>query len=289
MSKLAILGSSGMIGSHLKALFTYKNIDFVDITRSVWDLTQWKTDEELDIIFNEVEAVFHFAAALPTNSKEETQLLFDVNVRSCLNMAQWATKNDIPIVYLSSSTVYANPNANNISEDSEKVIYGLGGLYGYSKLLAENIFSHFVPQGLNITILRPTSVYGTGLGEDKLVNLFLKKAKNNKQIVLSEANNKINFVHAMDVAIAALNAYLNKSYGIFNISGPDNISILELAKTCIETVGAGRLGEVIESKEPFIRFDLNSDRAKKSFKYHPKIDIRDGILAMYKNKYLEEI
>ena len=99
MSKLAILGSSGMIGSHLKALFLHKGIEFIDVNRNIWDLSQWKTEEELDEIFKDIKAVFHFAAALPSKNKDENKLLFDVNVRSCLNLAQWATKKDIQIIF----------------------------------------------------------------------------------------------------------------------------------------------------------------------------------------------
>lgn len=289
MSKIAILGSSGMIGSHLKKLLIFKNIEFVDINRDVWDLSEWKTDVELDKIFKNVKAIFNFAAALPTNDENETQLLFDVNVRSCLNMAQWATKNNIPIIYLSSSTVYKNPNAKEILEDDEKVIYGLGGLYGCTKLLAENIFNHFIPQGLKITILRPTSVYGIGLGDDKLVNIFLKKAKNNEQIILSEANNKINFIHAMDVSNASLMAYENKSYGIFNISGSEMTSIYDLAGISIETVKSGSIGEVKNIDNPFGRFDLNCDSAKSTFNFKSQIGIKEGIKAMNDKIYLEDI
>jgi nucleoside-diphosphate-sugar epimerase len=289
MSKIAILGSSGMIGSHLKALFISKNIEFINIDRNIWDLSQWKTEKELDLIFKDAEVVFNFAAVLPTSSDDETQLLFDVNVRSCLNLAQWATKREIPIVYLSGSTVYAKPNDNNILENNEKVTFGLGGLYGYTKLLAENIFNHFIPQGLKITILRPTSVYGIGLGSDKLINVFLKKASNSEMISLTESNNKINFIHAMDVSNSALITYKYKAYGTFNIAGNEMTSINELAKLSIDTVGSGMIGKVQESIKPFNRFNLNCDYAKNIFNFESKISIQDGIKAMYNNKYLEDL
>lgn len=286
MSHVAILGSSGMIGSHLKSLLISKDIDFIDISRNIWDLRDWKSDQELDYIFAGVDTIFHFAAVLPIDN-DDIELTFDVNVRSCLNLAKWATKRNKKIIYLSSSSIYENPHDCNIIESSNKVLFGLGGFYGYSKLLSENVFSHYIAQGLNIIILRPTSVYGYKLGQNNLISKFLEKAINNETFTLSESNNKINFIHAMDVSIAALDAYLNKSYGIFNISANKNISIQELAEVCIETVGLGRIGEVIESKDPFVRFDLNCDQAKKSFDYSSKIDIRRGLLAMYKNEYLE--
>ena len=289
MSKLAITGSSGMIGSHLKALFIKKDIEFVDINRSIWDLSKWKTDLELDNIFKNVKAIFHFAAALPTKYDNENQLLFDVNVRSCLNIAQWATKKDIPIIYLSSSSVYKNPHSNNIKEDNEKVIFGLGGFYGYSKLLAENIFNHFVPQGLKIIILRPTSVYGVGLKENNLISVFLNKASVNDTILIPEANNKINFIHAIDVAYAALIAYERFAYDTFNIAKNEMISIYDLVNILIKTVGSGKIGEIGDNVNSFERFDLDCTYAKERFNFNPKVNIQDGINAMYSGNMLESL
>ncbi len=288
MSKLAILGSSGMIGSHLKALFIHKDIEFIDVNRSIWDLSQWKTEDALDEIFKDVKAVFHFASALPTKNGDENQLLFDVNVRSCLNLAQWATKRNIPIIYLSSSSIYKNPHARNIKENNEKVIFGLGGFYGYSKLLAENIFNHFIPQGLKIIILRPTSVYGEGLAENNLISIFLNKALENDTISLPEANNRINFIHAMDVSYASLIAYEQSAYGIFNIAGKEMTSIYDLVHIAIATVGSGKIGEIHNVDKPFERFNLNCDYAKNKFKFEPKINIKNGISAMYNNSMMEE-
>ena len=289
MSKLAITGSSGMIGSHLKALFIKKDIEFVDINRSIWDLSKWKTDLELDNIFKNIKAIFHFAAALPTKYDNENQLLFDVNVRSCLNIAQWATKKDIPIIYLSSSSVYKNPHSNNIKEDNEKVIFGLGGFYGYSKLLAENIFNHFVPQGLKIIILRPTSVYGVGLKENNLISVFLNKASVNDTILIPEANNKINFIHAIDVAYAALIAYERFAYDTFNIAKNEMISIYDLVNILIKTVGSGKIGEIGDNVNSFERFDLDCTYAKERFNFNPKVNIQDGINAMYSGNMLESL
>ena len=290
MSKVAILGSSGMIGSHLKKLLLYKNIDFIDINRDMWDLSQWKSDEELDILFKNTEAIFNFAGALPTsNNIDENQLIFDVNVRSCFNLAQWATKRNISIIYLSGSTVYENPNKKGILENEKKVVYGLGEFYGYSKLLAENIFQHFIAQGLLMIIMRPSSVYGTGLGETKLINIFLKKATNDEIINISEANNKINFIHAMDVAYASLEAYKKKSYGIFNISGKEMISIEELANICIEVAESGKIEKIEYAKNPFERFNLNCINAEKEFNFKPKINMFDGVSAMNNKVYLENM
>ena len=138
---------------------------------------------------------------------------------------------------------------------------------------------------MKITILRPTSVYGTGLSNDSLISIFLKKALNDDTISLSEANNKINFIHAMDVAYASLSAYQQSTYGVFNIAAKEMTSIYDLVNITIATVGTGQIGKIYNVDEPFERFDLNCDYAKNKFKFDSKINIKNGISAMYNNKY----
>jgi len=288
MSKIAILGSSGMIGSHLKKLCIQKDIHFVDINRKIWDLNLWKDNKELDEILNDVDCIFHFAAVLPKNLDNELEKIFNVNVKSCLNISEWALKNNVRVVFLSGSTVYENTNAKNIKEDAKKVVYGLGGFYGYSKLLAENIFNHYIEQGLKVTILRPTSVYGIGLGKDKLVSKFLYDAMNNHTIKIDEPENRINFIHSMDVANSALVAYLNNVSGIFNIAG-ENISIGDLADTCVNIVGSGKVEIIMKKYIPFERFDLNCEKAINEFNFKAKINIKEGIYSMHNKQMLENI
>ncbi|AXH14478.1 hypothetical protein CP985_14560 [Malaciobacter mytili LMG 24559] len=287
MSKIAILGSTGMIGSHFKALCLSNNIEFLDIDRKIWDLSVWKEDEELDELFNNVDCIFHFAAVLPKNLDRELEKIFEVNVKSCLNISKWALKNNVKIVFLSGSTVYADTNALNIKEDASKVVYGLGGFYGYSKLLAENIFNHYIHQGLKVTILRPSSVYGLGLGKDKIINQFINKIENDIPIKINQPENKINFIHSMDVSIAALQVYLNNLQGTFNIAAKETTSIYELAKVCTDVMGKGKIEIIKEDYIPFERFNLNCDKAKNEFNFKSRINIKDGIASMYNNKMLE--
>jgi nucleoside-diphosphate-sugar epimerase len=285
MSKVALTGSTGMIGFHMKELLKNKNIPFVDVTRKIWDLSVWKSDEELDSIFKDVNCIFHFAALIP-KQEESTQLLFDCNVRACLNIAQWAQKREKSIVFLSSASVYKNPQKPSIEESDEKVISGLGGFYGYSKLLAENIFDHFKEQGLKITILRPSSVYGFKLASNQLVSIFLNKVMNKETIDLTEPNNKVNFVHAMDVSKAAVLAYESKSYGVFNISNNELNSIEELANYCQVTVKKGNINKYNDIKNPFKRFDLNCKKAETAFGFQAKVDLKKGLKSMFEEKTL---
>lgn len=287
MSKLIITGSSGMIGSHLKKLLDHKGIDYLDINRNIWDLKEWKSNYELNGLFGNVDAIFHFAAMLPKTTNLDYKNLFDINVRSCLNVAKWALKKDIPIIFLSGSIVYKNTNKIQLNENDPKATLGLGGFYGFSKVLSENVFNHFISQGLKVIILRPSSVYGLGLGRDKMINKFLEKASKGEVFYLNEPNNKINLIHAMDVAYAAFNCFSQNKFGTFNIGSDQMNSISQIAQTVINIVKKGKASSLKISPNPLNRYNLNCDLAKKEFGFKPKISLRQGINAIYEGSMLE--
>jgi len=292
VSKVALTGGTGMVGRHLKALLDSKGIEYVDIIRSHWDLVNWKTADEIDSLLGNVDALLHVGAAVPSPLHSlTTQTLFDANVRVCVAMAEWAVSKKVPIVYLSGATVYKDPHSRNICEDDEKTTNNFGGFYGFTKYLAEQVFNHYSHNGLQLIILRPTSIYGAGMGAGKLVSDFLVRAQNNEIIEIQPPyNNAVNLIHAADVARAILLSLQSKAWGIYNVSASENSTIEELARTCVAQTGAGEIelikkGE-LEDQVPFLRFDLNCRRAFNAFGYTPRIPLDAGIKLLSAEQYL---
>jgi UDP-glucose 4-epimerase len=289
MNKVAVTGANGMTGSHMMSMLKSKGIPTKAVTRQEWDLTEWKSFDELDCIFNSVRVVFHFGAQLPYNDlqddNQQSQQIFDANVRSCLNLAEWANLRNIPIVFLSSAVVYKNPYSSSIKEGDSKVVNGFGGLYGYSKILAEGVFSHLSANGLKCIILRPSSLYGYGLPSDKLIQNYINIASSGGVIQVTGSRNKVNFIHAYDVANAALSAYKNEAWGVFNISSREGNTILEIAESAVSISDGGSIVVQDDNKNDtsFIRFDLSSELAKKSFGFETEINLKEGMLLI-KNK-----
>tara|TARA_B100001250_G_scaffold414630_1_gene454981 strand:- start:5779 stop:6093 length:315 start_codon:yes stop_codon:yes gene_type:complete len=93
--------------------------------------------------------------------------------------------------------VYEDNNKIQLNENDPKTILSIGGFYGFSKILCENDFNHFINQGLKVIILRTSSVYVLGLGKDKMINQFLEKDVRREFFNIYEPNNKINLIHAM--------------------------------------------------------------------------------------------
>jgi|TARA_B100002003_G_scaffold162174_1_gene150540 UDP-glucose 4-epimerase len=293
LKNVGLTGASGMVGRHVLEILKSKNIFCASTSRrlsdsiqkdhkwSIWDLTGWKSPEEMDILFPKAEAILHVGAIVPHASVNASEKdFFDANVRSCLCLGQWALERKIHLVFLSGSTVYAEPEKKGIVESDKKTCGGLSGFYGFTKLLAEKTLKFLEAEGLNLTILRPSSIYGYGLPAGKMISTFLHKASEGQCIELTPpVDDKINLIHAYDVAQALLLVLEKKAYGVFNIAGTFSSSVFEIAQTCVDVVSKGEVkvlhGET--SRSPAVRFDLCCDAARDAFAFSPKMNLSQGI------------
>ena len=290
MSRYLVTGANGMLGRHVLSVLSENKNTAIPVTRQHWDITQWKTCEEMMEQWGNVDAVFHVAANAPNGDTVTPELhhLLDANVRSVLNLCEWCLTTKIPLVFISGATVYADPHALNIQEDDQKVDYGLGGFYGYTKYLAEQVIAHFSAKGMNTIILRPSSIYGDGLSSATLVSKLFSQAEKDQVLKVTGADNKINFVHAYDVARAAFEALQRQRWGTYNIASSQMTSIGTLATEIVNTVGKGKVeiqGDNTGNK-PFQRFDLSCAKAQRSFDFQSEISISDGLKMISQKRLL---
>ena len=296
LKKVGLTGATGMLGSHIRSLFQELNTDIISISRPSqknndieWDLSDWKSIEFFDSIFSDAQAIIHAGAIVdPENSTNEKKM-YNANVRSCLNLGEWALLRNIPIIYISGAIVYEDTFKLFQNEKAKLGWNGYGGFYGFSKLLAEDIFMRLREKGLKISILRPTSIYGTGMPVNSLVSKFLQKASNGETIEIHQpVEDKVDLIHALDVAIAIMDVLKRQKWRTYNLSSGDPISIKRLAQSCINLTKTGEinvLGKINKNYIPSSRYSLDINLAKKDLNWAPKIDINLG-LKMIKNKNL---
>jgi len=150
---VGITGASGLVGRHLTRKLDLLGVPYVSVSRNpisplgkgskwrCWDVSYWKTNDELDRIFQDVTSIIHLAAKI---SVDVDGSLIDVNVRSCINIANWALEKKIPLIFVSSSSVYSDPWEHKISENSEIGNTVIGGFYSVTKVMAESSLSYFL-------------------------------------------------------------------------------------------------------------------------------------------------
>jgi nucleoside-diphosphate-sugar epimerase len=287
LNKIGLTGSTGMLGSHLKAVLQAAGLEVVSVSRTgadgsaVWDLVEWKTQEALDSMFKEVQVVVHAGAWIPSVSASVNDWrLFDINVRACANIAQWALSKDVPLIFISSSTVYADSDKTPLKEDAPLGWNSIGGFYGMSKLLAEDILERFRLRGLRTAIVRPSALFGFGGPKTKMIYRFLDTAVRDDVISLtSSIHDSVDFIHAADLSSAIVKIIEKNFWYTINIASGRQVSIYDLAKSCVNVAGSGKVevGDLDQTNVPIKRFFLDTKMAQNKLGWTPTIEINEGL------------
>ena len=269
-----------------------RGIEAIGISRSTdntgpeWDLRDWKTDAELSQIFQSITALVHIGASVPKPGQVvDWSVLYDCNVRSCVNLGLWALKHDIPLVFISGAIVYENPWGFQQHEASPRSVNEVGREYGLSKLLAEDALSRLRKQGLKLAVLRPSSIYGVGLNDKKLISKLLDSAKRGGTIRLSApVCDQYGLIHASDVASAILATVERSCWEVMNLCSHVNPSLMELAQACLDvTCSRGALKVVGDDgidRADRLQFSLDTSRAEELLDWRAEIDLMSGLDLM---------
>jgi UDP-glucose 4-epimerase len=280
LNSVAVTGAKGMLGRHVEAALARAGIRCVPVDRTRWDLRRWASDDELDAIFSHCDAVVHAGAAVPSPGRPvPAQDILDANVRACFCLGDWARRRGKPIVLVSGATVYATGGTRAIKEDDATTSRPDSGLYGLSKLLADQLLDSLAAQGLKLCILRPSSIYGAGMPETRMVAAMLAKARRGEDLrLLPPVRDRVSLVHAADVADATLRALKKEAWGVFNVGGPDAASIADIANACVAVAGRGKvIAPADDASEGSLKYALDSSKAAAAFGYSPRIGLEEGL------------
>jgi UDP-glucose 4-epimerase len=225
--------------------------------------------------------VVHAGALVPRAGQAASDAqMYDANVRACVNLGQWALKRGVALVFVSGAIVYADPNAVDADESAPLGWSGLGGSYGLSKLLAEDALLRLRQSGLKLAVVRPSSIYGSGLQADKMISRFIAAAGSGETITLTPpVDDRVDLVHAADVA-AAVSAILQKQdWDTFNVASGVAPSIAELAQASVRMSGCGavRVHGEVQTRPPVTRFLLDTGKARARLGWQPRVGLAEGL------------
>jgi len=214
-------------------------------------------------------------------------------VRACLCLARWALARGIPVVYLSGAIVYAEAEGPGpLNEEAAKITRTPGEFYAFSKLLAEQVFDNAAGSGLRAVNLRASSIYGAGMTPDKMITSFLKRADAGETIRLTPpTGDRINLIHAADIAAAIGGALDCDAWGTFNIAAATSVSIREIAEACTATVENGRIeiAEGVAGRPPIDRFSLDCSAARRTFGFESKVPLSQGLARTFEQSTESDI
>lgn len=220
---LVILGGHGFIGTALCRRIDALDVGYIAPTIEAIDLLDSDKWPDIRNLIKDGDTLI-FIAAL-TQEHGEACKLTEWNIRMAANMIYSVMgKNIAHCVYLSSDSVYGNPDDVITESTPLRPI----NLYGMMHMIREQMFRERFP---NLTILRPCAVYGLGDTHNAYgINQFIRDAREKGVITLfGDGEEYRSNIHVNDLAkIIAISA-IDKIPGTFNANCGEARSFKQLA------------------------------------------------------------
>ena len=226
MKKIAITGGSGFIGTrYVSNILSKAHPTIIDKSKSIKypDLcliTDVRDKKLLETSFINHDYVIHLAAE-HRDDVSPVSLYYDVNVEGTKNVVEAMVKNGINNIVFTSSVAIYGLNKSNPDETHSADPFNH---YGKSKWQAEEILRkwyHEKPQQRNLTIIRPTVVFGENNRGN--VHNLLKQIASGKFMMVGNGKNKKSMAYVGNVA-AFIDFCTNhmEGYQVYNyIDKPD--------------------------------------------------------------------
>ena len=235
MASALVTGASGFVGGRLTARLLRCGAPVRGLVRRpdhalaaagadcvVGDL------RDLDVLHRAtrgVDVVYH-TAAVTLGMRGD---LWGTNVDGTEELLGACITNDVRrFVFVSSVSVYRPPLAPAIDEDAP-----IGGFesYGQSKAAAEAVLGEVAGDPIERVILRPCQIYGPGDRSGYTGRLLVVLAA--RRVPVARGPARFSLVHVDDVveAIVAAGTHPAAAGSVFNVAGPGQTSLRELAES----------------------------------------------------------
>ena len=222
---ILVFGKKGFLASKLKKKFKEKKITAKFVGSKDINLTNKNSASKIKRYKKKYNIIF-LSALTPDKSKDEKT--FIKNISMITNLFQYMPiKNIEHFLYISSDAVF-NLNQKKINN---KTSPSPADLYGLMHLSRENL-CRFKIKNINLTILRPTIVYGEGDTHNSYgPNRFINQLNNNQNIkIFGKGLDVRDHLYVDDLIQVILNSILNKITGTYNIASGNSYKFIDVVK-----------------------------------------------------------
>ncbi|HEY4417813.1 MAG TPA: NAD-dependent epimerase/dehydratase family protein [Verrucomicrobiae bacterium] len=260
-----VTGGAGFIGSHLvgRLLADGKNVVVIDdfSTGSAENLAGFRTNPGLRVIHSKISEckelpelaaragfIFHLAATVGVELVVKSALhVLESSFLETQSLLQAAAQNSTPVLFASTSEVYGKSAKPQFSEEDDLLIGPPGQSrwsYACAKLTDEFLLLAYAREKkLPVTIARLFNTVGprqTGRYGMVLPRFIAAAQKNEPLQVFGDGGQSRCFclVHDVVEALVRLQQCDRARGEIFNIGSTEEISILELARLVVKTLGS---------------------------------------------------
>lgn len=243
---ILVTGASGLVGSYLVKELIKQGKQVKAIYNSSLpskeaekDRLIWIKGDILDVVWLEeimqdVEQVYHCAAAVTFNSKKKV-LLYKVNIDGTANVVNACLHKGVQkLLYVSSVAALSRVKNDELITEQLNTVEEVGpSVYGKTKYLAEMEVWRGISEGLNTVIVNPSLILGAGDWNRGSTKIF--------QTVYKEfpwyTNGISGFVYVLDVVRAMIILMDSNIHTERVILSADNIAFKELFDTIANSFG----------------------------------------------------
>lgn len=245
--KVAVTGGSGFIGSHVvdrlvEAGHSVRVLDGArprrgDVEWSPCDITRLS---QVIGSLKDCNAVFHLAAMANVNDVAQAPAeSVDLNVMGTAAILEAARlAGNIHVILASTVWVYEATPETNVDETTPLDPASVSHLYMAEKISSEMI-AHSYGRMYNfpVTVLRYGIPYGPRMREQLVMPIFIRKALNGEPLtVAGDGLQYRNFIYVEDLADAHVRVLEQRATGTFNLEGPREVAIIELAEAVCRAI-----------------------------------------------------
>ena len=287
--KILITGCNGFIGSNLLSFLKKKKIDTIG-----WDISQTSNQNcrkidmlNLDevkrsLLFDKPTTIIHCAGAADVNKSflnPQLDYMLNVSITNNLIIASSNVKEIKEFVFLSSASVYGNPD--HLPIDESCPINPLSP-YALHKAMAEDICKYYSANyQTNVKIIRIFSAYGKGLKKQIFWDVFQRYKETGHLSFWGTGKESRDYIYISDLinAIWLIAKKANQNDIIFNVGNGKEVFMSDIATLYSKYLKCKPDENLFNNvSKPGIPINWRADISKlKSLGYKQRISFEEGL------------
>lgn len=307
--KILILGGNSFLASYIQATLSLIDCKIISVSLNKrkgilkkinnTNLTFIKADlndqKKLKKILNKkFDYIFHFATyGQPKKWLQNELSTINLNIHLLKDILNHSVKYKSKILYLSSAAVYELTNKRKLVHENSPLSVGQFDsevIYANSKIIGEQLCRIYKKKyNIPVYIVRPAHTYGPGqdFKDPRIMPQLIKRAIRDKNIYIFDKGKSVRtWGYIADVCLMMLNIVLSGKSMVYNVSGSDHKSILEITKIISKIFNNKKIQfknkNLSFTNSKYTTLKISSKKYHLEFKNKFKTKFIDGINKMIK-------
>jgi dTDP-glucose 4,6-dehydratase len=301
MPRAVVTGGAGFLGAHLcrrlldrgwevvavddLSTGTADHVDDLVETRDGFELVRHDVVDGIPVE-GALDAVLHFAsAASPPEYLARPLATLAVGSTGTHHALELARVSSARFLLASTSEVYGDPEQHPQTESYRGNVSPIGprSVYDEAKRFAEALTMAFHRvHGLDTKIARIFNTYGPRmrLNDGRAIPAFMTQSLSGRPLtVFGDGSQTRSFCYIDDLVEGIYRLLLSPHHGPMNLGNPDELSLMEMARTIIRLTGARSrvVHRPLPTDDPRVR-QPDISLAKQVLGWKPEVPLRKGLL-----------